>query len=100
MRELDDRERNLREELAGLESNRNELTTGVEERTLRHYERVLRNKGDNVVVGIEHGVCGGCHMRFPVQLLVSCQACKELVTCPNCGRILYYSPTMDLAAVD
>jgi predicted nucleic acid-binding Zn-ribbon protein len=53
-----------------------------------------------VVVGIEHGVCGGCHMRFPVQLMVACKAAKELVTCPNCGRILYCTPEMDVAAVD
>jgi uncharacterized protein len=100
LRELAAREQNLRDELTALESNRNQLTSGVDERALRHYERLLRNKGDNVVVGIEHGVCGGCHTRFPVQLMVSCRAAKELVTCPNCGRILYYTPNMDVAAVD
>jgi uncharacterized protein len=100
LRELAAREQSLRDELAALESNRNQLTAGVDERPLRHYERLLRNKGDNVVVGIEHGVCGGCHTRFPVQLMVSCRAAKEMVTCPNCGRILYYTPDMDVAAVD
>jgi hypothetical protein len=100
LRELAAREKNLRDELTALESNRHQLTAGVDERALRQYERLLRNKGDNVVVGIEHGVCGGCHTRFPVQLMVSCRAAKELVTCPNCGRILYYTPDMDVAAVD
>ncbi len=93
-------EQNLRTELASLESNRDQLTAAIEERALRQYERLLRNKGDNVVVGIQHGVCGGCHMKFPVQLVVSCQAAKEMVTCPNCGRILYYTPDMDLAVAD
>ena len=100
VRELAAREQALRDELATLESNRNTLTADIEDRVLRHYERLLHHKGDSVVVGIEHGVCGGCHMRFPTQLLVSCQAAQEMVTCPNCGRILYYSPEMDLAAVD
>jgi predicted nucleic acid-binding Zn-ribbon protein len=100
LRELAAREQSLGNELAALESNRNQLTAEIDERALRQYERLLRNKGDNVVVGIQHGVCGGCHMRFPVQLMVSCQAAKELVTCPNCGRILYYTPDMDVAAVD
>lgn len=93
-------EQNLRTELSGLESNRDQLTAEIEERALRQYERLLRNKGDNVVVGIQHGVCGGCHMKFPVQLMVSCQAAKELVACPNCGRILYYTPDMDLAVAE
>jgi hypothetical protein len=93
-------EQNLRAELSGLESNRDQLTAAIEERALRQYERLLRNKGDNVVVGIQHGVCGGCHMKFPVQLMVSCQAAKEMITCPNCGRILYYTSDMDLAVAD
>jgi uncharacterized protein len=100
LKELSAREQTLRDELAALESNRAQLTEGVDQQPLRQYERLLRHKGDNVVVGIEHGVCGGCHMRFPVQLLVSCQAGKEMVTCPNCNRILYYTPDMDLAAID
>ena len=100
LRELEVREQSLRDELTALETNRNQLTVDIDEHALLRYERLLRNKGDNVVVGIEHGVCGGCHMRFPVQLLVSCQAAKEMVTCPNCARILYYSSDMDLAAVD
>jgi len=39
-------------------------------------------------------------MRLPAQVLVTCQAQLELVTCINCGRILYYTRDMDLAAVD
>ncbi len=100
LKELAVREQSLRNELTELESNRDQLTDAIEDRALRHYERVLRNKGDNVVVGIQHGVCGGCHMKFPVQLMVSCQAAKDLVTCPNCGRILYYTPDMDLAVAE
>jgi predicted nucleic acid-binding Zn-ribbon protein len=64
------------------------------------YERLLKNKGDNVIVGINHGVCGGCHMKLPPQILVSCRGQKEIVACSNCGRILYYSRDMELTAVD
>jgi predicted nucleic acid-binding Zn-ribbon protein len=100
LKELSDREQTLKTELAELEANRDQLTAVVDETTLKRYERLLRNKGDNVVVGIQHGVCGGCHMKFPVQLVVSCQAARELVTCPNCGRILYYTRDMDLAVAE
>jgi predicted nucleic acid-binding Zn-ribbon protein len=100
LKEIAAGEQKLRAELISLESNRDELTAAIEEGALRRYERLLQSKGDNVVVGIEHGVCGGCHMKIPVQLLVSCQAAKELISCPNCGRILFYSPDMDLAVAD
>jgi hypothetical protein len=98
--QLATREANLKKELAELESNRGELADAVDSSARERYERLLRSKGDNVVVGVEHGVCGGCHMRLPAQILVTCQAQAELVTCINCGRILYYSRDMDLAAAD
>jgi predicted nucleic acid-binding Zn-ribbon protein len=72
----------------------------VDEGARSRYERLVRSKGENVVVGVQHGVCGGCHMKLPPQLLVSCQAEKELVGCSNCGRILYYTPDMDLAVTE
>src|SRR5580698_7780533 len=100
LKDLEAKEQTLKTELAELESNRDQLTGGVEQPILSRYERLLRNKGDNVVVGIQHGVCGGCHMKFPVQLVVACQAARELVTCPNCGRILYYTRDMDLAVAE
>jgi predicted nucleic acid-binding Zn-ribbon protein len=53
-----------------------------------------------VVVGIDHGVCGGCHMKLQQQLIVSCQAQKEIVTCSSCGRILYFTPDMELTGGD
>lgn len=98
--QLNAREQNLKTELASLEANREELAAAVDEGARGRYERLVKNKGDNVVVGVQHGVCGGCHMRLPAQILVSCQAQQELVSCTNCGRILYYTRDMDLAAVE
>jgi len=94
------REENLRIELSRLETERAELATAIEESALNRYERLRRTKGDKVVVGIEHGVCGGCHMRLPAQVLVTCQAQQELATCINCGRLLYYTRDMSLAAAE
>jgi hypothetical protein len=97
---LKQREESLRRELAELEANRGELAGAVDESARSRYERLFRSKGENVVVGVQHGVCGGCHMRVPAQVLVSCQAQQELVSCTNCGRILYYSSDMDLAVAE
>ena len=98
--QLDAREKNLQSELAELTANREDLATAVDEIARGRYERLFKSKGENVVVGVHHGVCGGCHMRLPPQLLVQCQAQQELVTCSNCGRILYYTADMDLAVAE
>jgi uncharacterized protein len=97
---LNAREQNLLKELAELEANREALAAAVDETARSRYERLVRSKGENVVVGVQHGVCGGCHMKLPPQLLVTCQGEKDLVSCSNCGRILYYTPDMDLAVAD
>jgi len=98
--QLGAREQNLEKELVELTSNREELSAAVDEAARARYDRLVRNKGESAVVGVQHGVCGGCHMRLPAQVLVTCQAQQELVTCTNCGRILYYSHDMDLAVAD
>jgi predicted nucleic acid-binding Zn-ribbon protein len=98
--ELNQREANLKQELAELQSGRAELSAAVEEVARLRYERLYKSKGDNVVVGIQHGVCGGCHMKLPAQTLVTCRSQLEIVGCINCGRILYYTRDMALAAVE
>jgi predicted nucleic acid-binding Zn-ribbon protein len=100
LKELASREENLKKELAEMEGSRATLTSGLDESILGRYMRLQKQKGDNIVVGIQHGVCGGCHMKFPVQVVLACQKAQELVTCPNCGRILYYTRDMEVAFVD
>jgi predicted nucleic acid-binding Zn-ribbon protein len=39
-------------------------------------------------------------MKLQQQIIVTCQAHADIVTCSNCGRILYYTREMDLAVVD
>ena len=97
---LSERETNMKKELAALQSDREALAAAVDENTRGRYERLLKTKGDNVLVGVQHGVCGGCHMKLPAQSLVACQSHQEIVTCINCGRILFYTREMTLAATD
>src|SRR5438445_5755057 len=85
------REKNVQQELGALEINRGELAAAVDDSARHRYERLLKQKGRNVMVGIQHGVCGGCHMQLSRQVVVSCRADAELVTCPNDGRIIDYT---------
>jgi predicted nucleic acid-binding Zn-ribbon protein len=98
--QLNQREENLKKELAELQRGRVELAAAVDETVCQRYERLFKSKGENVVVGVHHGVCGGCHMKLPAQILVMCQAHQELVSCTNCGRILYYTRDMALAGAE
>jgi len=98
--QLGQREENFKKEFAELQTGRAELAAAVDDSTRSRYDRLLKSKGDNVVVGVDHAACGGCHMKLPAQILVSCQGQKEIVTCPNCGRILYFTRDMALTGGD
>jgi predicted nucleic acid-binding Zn-ribbon protein len=39
-------------------------------------------------------------MQLSRSVIVLCQGNQEVVTCPNCARILYYTPDMDMAVAD
>ena len=98
--QLNHREENLRQELAELQAGRAALAAAVDESTRNRYERLFKSKGENVVVGIEHSACGGCHMKLPAQIVTNCRAETEIVTCPNCARILYFTRDMILTAAE
>jgi predicted nucleic acid-binding Zn-ribbon protein len=98
--QLNQREENLKKEFAELTSSREQLASAVDDSTRSRYERLFKSKGENVVVSVEHSACGGCHMKLPTQIVTNCRAQGEIVTCPNCGRILYFDRGMILTAAD
>lgn len=95
---LTTKEQRLKAELQELKADYGRLEAAVEEGVRERYTRLRKQKGANTVVGISHSVCGGCHMRLPMQVVLQTQAQQEIVQCPNCGRILYFTAEMDLAA--
>jgi uncharacterized protein len=97
---LADREVSLKKQLEELKSDHQRLVEGVEEGARARYDRLRRSKGGTAVVGIEHGVCGGCHMKLPMAVILGVQGDQEITSCPNCGRILYHTHQMDLTQAD
>lgn len=98
--EIKAREGKLNQEITTAETERHQRAEEVDESLRGKYERLLKSKGGRVVVGIAHGVCGGCHMGLSRSLVLQCQGGKEIMQCPNCSRILFYTRDMDLAVAD
>jgi predicted nucleic acid-binding Zn-ribbon protein len=93
--DLASREKHLATELASATEARATAASGIDDASvLSRYDRLLKTKGDNLIVGVAGGVCGGCHMKLPTQSVVSAKAQNELVACPSCSRILYFTSDM------
>ncbi len=93
--DLASREANLKREFDAVAADRAGLAEKVDPQTLSRYQHLIDRKGDNVVVGVKGGICGGCHMKLPTQTVVSAKAQSEIVTCINCSRMLYWTRDMD-----
>jgi len=87
--DLEVKSKTLESRLEELTKERAEIAGKIDEDLLGRFERLFKSKGDAVVVPLEHEVCTGCHMKVTTQTAHRAKAGKEIVSCENCGRILY-----------
>jgi predicted nucleic acid-binding Zn-ribbon protein len=67
-----------------LEAVEQELAIDLQEK----YERVVRHKGADGMAAVDGRSCGGCHQQITTQQFSELLA-GRIVTCRNCGRLLY-----------
>jgi predicted nucleic acid-binding Zn-ribbon protein len=87
--DLEEKSKVLQSRSEELRKERAELADKIDEDVLGRFERLFNSKGDAAVVAVEHGVCMGCHMKVTTATAARVKAGKEIVSCENCGRILY-----------
>ncbi len=87
--DLEAKSKTLQSRLEELTKERAEIAGKIDEDLLGRFERLFKSKGDAVVVALEREVCTGCHMKVTTQTAHRVKAGKEIVSCENCGRILY-----------
>jgi len=57
---------------------------------LAQYERVKKRNNGIGVISVWKAVCNGCQMKIPPQMYNELQRSSELLSCPNCNRIIYF----------
>ena len=87
--DLEEKSKTLETQLGQLKSERVQLAQKVDEDVVERYERLFASKGDVAVVAVEHGVCTGCHMKVTTATVNRAKSGNEIVSCEQCGRILY-----------
>lgn len=51
----------------------------------------IRDRISNpVIVPVSEGVCRGCHISIPPQAYIDLQKGEQILSCPNCQRIVYW----------
>lgn len=90
--ELNNRAALVEKEMAHVKEERARFAQDVDESILSRYERIFRSKHNQAIVRISNGLCTGCHLKLTAQEVHDAQSGANMVTCTNCGRILYWMP--------
>jgi predicted nucleic acid-binding Zn-ribbon protein len=89
MADIDQKGKTLESRLSELMAERTELASKIDEDVLGRFERLFASKGDAAIVALDHEICTGCHMKITTQTAHRVRNGKEIVSCEQCGRILY-----------
>ncbi|MBI5251850.1 MAG: hypothetical protein HY912_20350 [Desulfomonile tiedjei] len=77
--------------LVFLSAEKEEITASLDRDFLKKYQTVKKFRG-TALAELQSGSCTGCHISIPPQLHIRLLKQEEMITCPNCHRILYVKP--------
>jgi predicted nucleic acid-binding Zn-ribbon protein len=87
---LDEQDRALAEELAQLESRQRQASARVEKSLLERYNQIKAARKDQALAAVRDGICAGCRLQIPPQLIAEVKRSEDLHVCPYCRRMLYW----------
>lgn len=89
---LDQRLKQVEDEIAIKKDERLRLTKGLDATLLKRYERIRSAKGGIAVTTVVSGACGGCFRSIPPHEMQNLKRDDRLIACEGCGRILIWKP--------
>lgn len=76
--------------LADYVSRQEEIGQRLDPKLMERFRRISKMNQGSAVTRVSEQVCLGCFMNIPPQLYIEVQRGNELISCPQCSRILYY----------
>ncbi len=87
---LDEKDRVLAAELTELEVQQKQLAGRVEKGLLARYNKLKSTRKDQALALVKNGICVGCRLQLPPQLISQVKRGDDVHTCPYCYRMLYW----------
>jgi predicted nucleic acid-binding Zn-ribbon protein len=67
---------------------REKITQELDPALIKRYQ-FIKNRLGMAVAAVKDSACQGCHMKISPQTIVELEKNREIITCPNCYRILH-----------
>lgn len=98
---LDEQDHALATEQAQLEAQQREAAGRVDKGLLERYKQIKAARKDQALAAVRGGICAGCRLQIPPQLIAEVKRSEDLHVCPYCRRMLYWEgePTAEGASV-
>lgn len=77
--------------LAALMQKRQEAAKDVPTPVFARYEFIRERLPHPVIVPVAQGICAGCHIAIPPQNYIELQKAAQILSCPNCQRLMFWS---------
>jgi hypothetical protein len=68
---------------------RDELISTMDKKIYSFYGKIRRWAKETTAVPVKNGACYGCFMKLSDQTNLEIMKSEDIITCPNCGRLLY-----------
>jgi predicted nucleic acid-binding Zn-ribbon protein len=96
---FDDETRSQSEQLTAARAEREKVSAALPKAMSSLYTRISARIRDGVAVAeARNRSCTACFMSLRPQVMAEIRRGEEVITCDNCGRILYYVPSDPLQA--
>ena len=79
----------IKNELAEIPKKKEKIKDQLTPEILEKYNKLYQLKNGKAVAKLKENYCLGCRMTLPVNVINKVKTSDELITCDNCGRILY-----------
>jgi len=79
----------LKNQQKELSQERNQLVSQMDSKIFSFYQRIRRWAKETTAVPVRDQACYGCFMKLSNQVYLEVIKGEEIVTCPNCGRLVY-----------
>ena len=83
------------EKLKNLDAEKEELLPKIPSDQMKLFKQISSKKNGIVLSPLTDEFCTMCHMRVRPQMVNELIAGSQIITCENCGRILYYKKKSD-----
>lgn len=80
----------LRQAMEVTQARRHETVAQLDASLYAQYAKIAAQQHGRVLTQVQEGVCSGCYLKLPPQLISEIRTQTQVFTCPHCRRLLLW----------